>query len=63
MQHHWALDKFLLCLGLWALISRHQGESLSLGLQGGLGGEAEPRVAWLLVDSVLSIWKAAEHGI
>lgn len=51
MQHHWTLDKFLPYLGLWALISRHQGESLSLGGQGGLVGRLSPGLPgfWLIL--------------
>lgn len=49
MQHHWALDTFLPYLGLWALIFRHQGESLSLGGQSCLVGRLSPGLpgSWL----------------
>lgn len=33
------------------------------GRSGRPGGEAEPRAAWFLADSMLSTWKAAERGI
>lgn len=54
MKHHWALDKFLSYLGLWALISRYQGESLSLGGQGGLVGRLSLGLpgSWLIPCSL-----------